>query len=103
MLCRCCTEAGTPQPMRLLRPLTQLIKNKIVKAGTPQLRLQRRPLMIRMDESRLCCAVQMLHQGQDVNASDYDGRTALMLACMKGHKLLVRVSIDLMDLMRLHT
>ena len=33
----------------------------------------------------------MLHQGQDPNASDYDGRTALMLACMKGHKHLVQV------------
>ena len=35
--------------------------------------------------------VQMIHQGQDPNASDYDGRTALMLACMKGHKQLVQV------------
>ena len=35
----------------------------------------------------------MLHQGQDPNASDYDGRTALMLACMKGHKHLVQVRI----------
>lgn len=33
----------------------------------------------------------MIHQGQDPNASDYDGRTALMLACMKGHKQLVQV------------
>jgi ankyrin repeat protein len=28
----------------------------------------------------------MLQQGFNVDSSDYDGRTGLMLACVKGHK-----------------
>lgn len=28
---------------------------------------------------------QMIKQGHDVNAADYDNRTALMLSCHKGH------------------
>ena len=36
-------------------------------------------------------AAQMLHQGQHPDASDYDGRTALMLACVKGHRHVVEV------------
>lgn len=33
--------------------------------------------------------MQMLQQGFEVDAHDYDGRTALMLASAKGHKHIV--------------
>ena len=33
----------------------------------------------------------MLSQGFDVNRADYDNRTALMLACVKGHVSTVKV------------
>ena len=36
-------------------------------------------------------ARQMLHQGFEVDSHDYDGRTALMLACAKGHEDIVTV------------
>lgn len=37
----------------------------------------------------------MLSQGFDVNRADYDNRTALMLACVKGHVATVKVRQDI--------
>ena len=38
--------------------------------------------------------LQILHQGQDPDAKDYDGRTALMVACAKGHRQVVKVRMQ---------
>ncbi len=39
-----------------------------------------------------CC--QMLEQGHEVNVCDYDGRSALMLACAKGHVACARALLE---------